>query len=297
MDLFSPPRPSLSLSLSSPNRKQDQPGGGGRFVESYKKQFREQEARSLRERVAPRRRKKEGFLKVGGAGGGGSGSGGGGGGVFGGVLGVLVGRATSGAADAVADSSEGPEKDSGSAELFLPPECECLAAVEVAEEEEEEVEEADEGERSGGVGGGGDGESASPPSPSSSSTSSVVLGALDLRPPRSAGGGHPAGVPTSDAAGCAVLNVAVHPSARRRGVARALLSSAAEVARSRWQATGLYTTVAATNAGARALYADFGFVEVAAAAAAEGEEEGGSGVRGSLPATLVGRELLLRAEL
>ena len=82
-----------------------------------------------------------------------------------------------------------------------------------------------------------------------------------------------------------------------RGVARALLSSAAEVARSRWQATGLYTTVAATNAGARALYADFGFVEVAAAAAAEGEEEGGSGVRGSLPATLVGRELLLRAEL
>ena len=93
-----------------------------------------------------------------------------------------------------------------------------------------------------------------------------------------------------------VVAVAMH-TLEMRGVARALLSSAAEVARSRWQATGLYTTVAATNAGARALYADFGFVEVAAAAAAEGEEEGGSGVRGSLPATLVGRELLLRAEL
>ena len=291
---FSPPPRSLSLSLhqkkkKTKNEKQDQPGGGGRFVESYKKQFREQEARSLRERVAPRRRrKKEGGLflsKVGN--GGGSGNGGGGGGVFGGVLGALVGRAA---------EAETENDSSSSAELFLPPECECLAAVEVAEEEEEEgEEEEEEGERSSSGG-----ENA-PPSPSTSSlstpSSSVVLGALDLRPPRSAGGGHPAGVPPSDEAGCAVLNVAVHPSARRRGVARALLSSAAEIASSRWAATALYTTVAATNAGARALYADFGFVEVVAAAA-RGEGVEGDGEGSSLPATtLVGRELLLRAEL
>ena len=253
-------------------------------MESYKKQFREQEARSLRERVAPRRRKKErGFLLKSGNG---SGSGGGGG-VFGGVLGVLVGRATSGGADST-DSSGNAEKDSA-AELFLPPECECLAAVEVAEEEEEGVE-----ERSDGGDANADGGNASP----SASSSSVVLGALDLRPPFSAGGGHPAGVPLSDEDGCAVLNLAVHPSSRRRGVARALLNSAREVAGSKWSATALYTTVAATNAGARALYADFGFVEVAAApAAAAGEEEGSGSRASSLPTTLVGRELLLRAEL
>ena len=56
--------------------------------------------------------------------------------------------------------------------------------------------------------------------------------------------------------------------------------------------------MAATNAGARALYADFGFVE--AASAVGGEEEQGSGGGGgggvSPPTTLVGRELLLRVE-
>ena len=87
--LILPHPPPTSLS-------QDQPGGGGRFADSYKRQFREQEAASLAARTAPR---------AGGA----------------------------------------------------PPEAECLAAV----------------DDSGGV----------------------LLGALDVRPPACAGGGHPAGVP------------------------------------------------------------------------------------------------------
>ena len=250
--------------------------------------------------MAPRRRKKEGVLNLkGGAGRSG------GGGVFGGVLGVLVGRATSGASSdsAAADSSaEGAADKDSSADLFLPPECECLAAVEVAaEEEEEEAEEEGEGEAGGGGGRGsgradGGGRATRSPPPSSPS---VVLGALDLRPPFRAGGGHPAGVPLSDATGCAVLNVAVHPSSRRRGVARELLRSAREVATARWGATALYTTVAATNAGARALYADFGFVEAASAVGGEEEQGSGGGGRGGVspPTTLVGRELLLRVEL
>ena len=55
--------------------------------------------------------------------------------------------------------------------------------------------------------------------------------------------------------------------------------------------------MAASNAGARALYADFGFVEVVV----EGEEGkgGGGGGNGNGDAStfVVGRELLLRAEL
>lgn len=281
--LFSPLTP-VSLPSSPPPstnslKKQDQPGGGGRFVESYKKQFREQEARSLRDRVAPRRKRKEGGVFGKGGGGNGSDGSGGGGGVFGGVLGVLVGRATGDSSSA----SNSPSKEKGDAELFLPPECECLAAVEVPEEGEEEGE---VGERNDD-----DKENTSSSPSSSCSSSSVVLGALDIRPPFSAGGGHPAGVPLADEGGCAVLNVAVHPSSRRRGVARALLSRAAEMASSKWQAGALYTTVAATNAGARALYADFGFVEVVVAA----EEQQGGG--GSSSTTLVGQELLLRADL
>ena len=169
----------------------------------------------------------------------------------------------------------------------MPPECKCLAAIEVAEEEEEE-EEKNRSEDNGRENSSPAPETVPAPS-SSSSSSSVVLGALDIRPPFSAGGGHPAGVPLGDERGCAVLNVAVLPSSRRRGVARTLLSSAADLAAKEWGARALYTTVAATKAGARALYADFGFVEV--------ETESGSGVSGSSPPILIGRELLLRAEL
>ena len=72
---------------------------------------------------------------------------------------------------------------------------------------------------------------------------------------------------------------------------------AAALAEREWGAGALYTTVAASNAGARALYADFGFVEVVV----EGEEGkgGGGGGNGNGDAStfVVGRELLLRAEL
>lgn len=80
-----------------------------------------------------------------------------------------------------------------------------------------------------------------------------------------------------------MLNVAVAPAARRRGVGRALLRGAAALARARWGAASIYTSVAAANDGARALYADIGFVEVGDAAAAVagamtlGEFVGGGG--------------------
>lgn len=72
----------------------------------------------------------------------------------------------------------------------------------------------------------------------------------------------------TDPTGAAVLNVAVAPSARRRGVGRALLRGAAMTARAEWGAQTLYTSVAATNDAARALYADLGFGEVGDAVAA-----------------------------
>ena len=72
----------------------------------------------------------------------------------------------------------------------------------------------------------------------------------------------------TDPTGAAVLNVAVAPSARRRGIGRALLRGAASMARAEWGAESLYTSVAATNDAARALYADLGFGEVGDAVAA-----------------------------
>ncbi len=187
---------------------QDQPGGGGRFAASYKKQFREQEARSLAARTAP------------GPGGG-------------------------------------------------PPECACLVALQ------------------GGGGGGGGGEGGE-----ASTSSSVVLGALDVRPPASAGGAHPKGVPVGDGVAAAVLNVAVSPAARRQGVGGALMQSAAALAASRWGAARLYASVAASNRPARALYAACGYVPVEGAPGAECDVA--AGVAG---AETLGRELLLCAEV
>lgn len=62
--------------------------------------------------------------------------------------------------------------------------------------------------------------------------------------------------------------MAVAPAARRRGVGRALLRGAAALARGEWGAASLYTSVAASNDGARALYAEIGFAEVGDAVAA-----------------------------
>jgi len=139
----------------------------------------------------------------------------------------------------------------------------------------------------------------------------AVLGALDVRPPASAGGAHPVGVPKvgrgerprgdnavrsadranqpstppvqSDPAGAAVLNVAVSPAARRAGVGAALMRAAARHARAEWSAATLYATVASTNAPARALYARCGYAEAGEAAPGVGGGE-------------LGREILLRAD-
>lgn len=162
----------LSLSLSSLPNPQDQPGGGGRFAASYKKQFREQEARSLAARTAG-----------------------------------------------------------------CPPECACLVALDAS--------------------------------------TSAVLGALDVRPPASAGGLHPRGVPASDATGAAVLNVAVAPAARRKGVGVTLMAAAADLARASWAADRLYASVAAANKPARALYAACGYKAVEGDVGAECDVAGG----------------------
>ncbi len=58
-----------------------------------------------------------------------------------------------------------------------------------------------------------------------------------------------------------ILTLAVHPAVRRQGLARALLDRAADIAAEEGAAT-LFLEVALRNAGARALYAAAGFVEV-----------------------------------
>ncbi|QJE74379.1 GNAT family N-acetyltransferase [Aerophototrophica crusticola] len=58
-----------------------------------------------------------------------------------------------------------------------------------------------------------------------------------------------------------ILTLATRPAARRRGVARGLLSAAARTAQAAGAAT-LFLEVAATNAAALALYAGFGFSAV-----------------------------------
>lgn len=56
--------------------------------------------------------------------------------------------------------------------------------------------------------------------------------------------------------------VAVQPTARRRGVARALVAAAVDWARRRHHARGVTLTVRADRGGARALYESMGFVHV-----------------------------------
>ncbi|MGE4043920.1 MAG: GNAT family N-acetyltransferase [Acetobacteraceae bacterium] len=58
-----------------------------------------------------------------------------------------------------------------------------------------------------------------------------------------------------------VLTIGVIPSARRQGIARALLQAACENARA-FGASQMFLEMAVTNAGARALYAGCGFREV-----------------------------------
>lgn len=58
-----------------------------------------------------------------------------------------------------------------------------------------------------------------------------------------------------------ILTLAVHPDARRQGLARALLAEAARIVAASG-ATALFLEVALRNAAARALYAEAGFAEV-----------------------------------
>lgn len=58
-----------------------------------------------------------------------------------------------------------------------------------------------------------------------------------------------------------ILNLAVHPSCRRRGIARRLLTEALAFARTRGAATA-WLEVRPSNTPARALYESLGFTEV-----------------------------------
>jgi ribosomal-protein-alanine N-acetyltransferase len=58
-----------------------------------------------------------------------------------------------------------------------------------------------------------------------------------------------------------ILTLAVHPDARRQGLARALLAEAADIVAAQG-ATALFLEVALRNTAARALYAASGFAEV-----------------------------------
>jgi len=58
-----------------------------------------------------------------------------------------------------------------------------------------------------------------------------------------------------------LLNLAVHPTHRRRGIARALLTAALEEARSQG-ADVVWLEVRPSNAAALALYQSFGFEEI-----------------------------------
>ncbi|GFH30240.1 N-acetyltransferase domain-containing protein [Haematococcus lacustris] len=94
-----------------------------------------------------------------------------------------------------------------------------------------------------------------------SDSQQVVLGCIDIRLPRAATGVHPAGVPAEDHQGAYLLNVVVHMDWRGQGVGKALMRGAMERARSHWQASDLYTHVAADNEVAWGLYRSCGFEE------------------------------------
>ena len=73
--------------------------------------------------------------------------------------------------------------------------------------------------------------------------------------------GEPCGMIVLSTAGDAeILTLAVAPSARRRGVARALVEAAAEFAREKG-AREIFLEVAPENAAARALYETMGFIQ------------------------------------
>ncbi|GFH26916.1 predicted protein, partial [Haematococcus lacustris] len=94
-----------------------------------------------------------------------------------------------------------------------------------------------------------------------SDSQQVVLGCIDIRLPRAATGVHPAGVPAEDHQGAYLLNVVVHMDWRGQGVGKALMRGAMERAHSHWQASNLYTHVAADNEVAWGLYRSCGFEE------------------------------------
>ena len=53
-----------------------------------------------------------------------------------------------------------------------------------------------------------------------------VVGCIDLRPPQSATGKHPSGVPAGDESGSYILNVVVHEEERGRGIGKRLMKAA-----------------------------------------------------------------------
>eukprot|EP00884_Botryococcus_braunii_P003917 jgi/Botrbrau1/13526/Bobra.0347s0010.2 len=117
-----------------------------------------------------------------------------------------------------------------------------------------------------------------------------VLGSLDMRPPASAGGRQPVGVPQEDREGVHVLNVVVDPGRRREGVGEALMQAAASVSKAQWGATSMYTHVVADNEPALNLYRKCGFTVF--------EDEGSPfQTAGASTTTSLGRRLLLRVLL
>ena len=77
--------------------------------------------------------------------------------------------------------------------------------------------------------------------------SQQVLATCDVRPPESAAGLHPVGVPHGDKTAAYVTNVAVDSNSRGQGLGFQMLEAAAASALENWQAHALYTTVDAEN--------------------------------------------------
>lgn len=112
--------------------------------------------------------------------------------------------------------------------------------------------------------------------------SGSVQACIDIRPPKSAGGDHPKGVPLDDPAGAYLLNVVVAQSLRGKGLGGRLMRQAMSRAVELWGAQALYTHVEADNEVAFRLYASCGFTELSADAPLEG-------------ASMLGKLVLLRA--
>lgn len=74
-----------------------------------------------------------------------------------------------------------------------------------------------------------------------------VLATCDVRPPANIARQHPQGVPTNDATGCYITNVAVDSGTRGQGIGFQLLEAAAAYATELWQAAAAYTTVDTNN--------------------------------------------------